>query len=640
MLTRLTMRSLAMLLAAALPAQVVRLANHHPYPHAGWIRATIDVPTPALCGVLRGTDGMTEAIYRRGRQIGEAKWAVDVSVRLEGGQQRQLDLSTFQSFVMPAPQMPTDVIGYFGGALPTANGTPLMPVSFAADGAGFLVHLGGRIGGTKALVADVWVLWYPQQAWCHGEAMVTCSNPMTSDLVEQIPNGVTLAFGDAQVLALGAPAGQIVAPGMLADGQARVVPFTLRWLRHLPPCDWSPVWGADEWATIFAFLSSEVDASYLARGIGIRHLLADGNPSYAPGFDPAAWTAGTFAESVRRLRTWDPNLIGPSIRSSDTGAQEDQVFVRGEALLPGGVGAELVAYLNAIKLHGERPSNHCEADGSPLEPQQHTSPRLLFWDGRVHPSAAVSPDRLGKARALAEDEAHYRYGPDIEHLLVNTLAATCRLVDSPAAQRLLRNLCVVYLLQRTTDPSWSTSTEGNWTRALGWEGIFVVHVWRDLEDRAMAQRVVDRWRTRCTNLILPRITAAPNDIWDVRTETSASVPIQPGWMPWQQAIAAYGLDLACRVVGPAEGCSVALRGARRVVADAWVREGDRWVEYERLSLAGDRSRSGYFAAAWLPTALPVVLRYEANEKAASVWAQILADVANGDRRWIPPTGGL
>lgn len=74
-----------------------------------------------------------------------------------------------------------------------------------------------------------------------------------------------------------------------------------------------------------------------------------------------------------------------------------------------------------------------------------------------------------------------------------------------------------------------------------------------------------------------------------------------------------------------------------MLADAWVQEGGRWVEYERLSLAGDRSRSGYFVTAWLPAAVAVVLRHEPNhEKARAVWAQILADTANGSRSWVPP----
>jgi hypothetical protein len=319
------------------------------------------------------------------------------------------------------------------------------------------------------------------------------------------------------------------------------------------------------------------------------------------------------------------------MRSSDTGSQEDQAFVRGEALLPDGVGAELVAYAAALRM-AARPCHHLEVDGTPVDVARH--PQLLCWNGR--PFFLISQDKLGKPRELTEADTGNWWGPDIEHWLCNTLAAACRLTGSPACQWLLSHHARIYLAQRTAHPSWSTSAIFS-SRELGWEGILVVHLWRELEDRALATRVAQRWRERMAAIILPRLGSAPNDIWTVWRETSASVPIVPGWLPWQQAIAAYGIDLACRVVGPADGCALALRGARRVLGDAWRLENGRWVECERLSLAGDRSRSGYFATAWLPPALAVVLRYEpTNERALAIWAQVVADTANGSRSWLPP----
>lgn len=615
------------LLVGACHAQVLRVANHHAtLPWRGWVRTTVDRLPQHLAGVSGDTT------YRVGRQVGEATWIVDVRCTLAPGQRRSFDLAGFVPAAAVPPQLPANLVQHFGELLPKVNGTPMALVGLQPDGAAWLAHMRARVPGTRMLAADLWLWWWPDQpTWCHGEALLTCSNPAVPDLVEALP-AVTMAWGDATVWPLSGPAGDLLAAGTtLADGQARAMPLTLFWPRHLPEPDWA---NPEDW--LLSITTAMVARDWQIGAVGVQQLLVDGNPSYATSFS-AAGMVGRFTEAAQRLRTWDVPLYGPAILSPTTGAQEDQTFVRGEPLLPGGEGAELVAWLSALKLHAERPCNHLEADGSPLDAARHVSPRLLFWDGRVHPSAVVSPDRLGKSQALTPDQARGRWGPDVEHWLANTLAASARLTGSPACQQLLRNLATVYLLQRTEPPSWSTTTEGVWTRALGWEGIWVVHCWRDLEDRAMAQQVVERWRKRCSSVILPRLAAAPNDIWDVRTETSASVPIAPGWMPWQQSIAAYGLDLACRVVGPAEGVPIALRGARRVVADTWVREGDRWVEYERLSLSGERSRSGFFAASWLPCALAVVLRHEpGNDKARSVWVQIDQDTRNGDRRWMPP----
>ena len=596
---------------------MIRLRNHHPnLPFRGWVRTTTDEAPALLSGALPNG-----ASYILGRRVGLDTRIVDIHCDLAPGQSLQLDLSQAEPW-QPVPSFPPDLVAHFGGELfPSCDESPMDLVALQVDGAAILAQF-RELRSDGAL--DLWVWWYPDEpAWCHGEALFTKSVPEDPSPTGAVPD-IRLSWGDAIVDVLGVrPGSPILRGDIYAEGQARAVPVSFTWPRHFKT-------GLD--------VTSSVIAAHRQIGAcGISKLLHDGNPRYAEAFRPSVMIS-KFGEAARRLHTWDPPLYGPSIRSSDTGDQEDQVFVRGEALLPGGEGAELVAWLSAIALHSRRPCNYLEADGSPLDPDKHTNPRLLFWNGQVHPSTSVSPDRLGKSRMPTLEETRGYYGPDIEHCLVNTLAASCRLTGSPVAQRLLRNLCVVYLLQRTEDPSWATTTEGIFLRGLGWEGIFVVHVWRDLEDRAMAQRVAERWRKRCRDVILPRLAAKDRDIWSTWGEVSASVPIAPGWIPWHQAIMAYGLDLACRVLGPTEGCAVALRGAKRVVEDVWQREGDRWVEYERLSMAGDRSRSGYFAAAWFPPVLSVVLRYEPEHpKARSVWEQITADRAGSlDQSWLPP----
>lgn len=600
---------------------MIRLRNHHPnLPFRGWVRTTTDDLPQFAAGQWLGA-----ANFVVGRATGLYTRIVDIHCDLAPGQALQLDFAQAEPWQV-VPSLPPDLVAHFGGELfPVSDGVQTNLVSLQVDGAALLAHFRASIASSTT---DLWVWWYPDEpAWCHGEVLTTY-NPDGSALFE----ASRLRWGDAVVHVLGARADGVVSPAdFYAHGQARAVPITFTWARHCKtPQD---------------FASSAVAAGWQIGAVGISKLLHDGNPHYAEAFQPSTMIA-RFGEAARRLHTWDPPLYGPSIRSADTGDQEDQTFVRGEALLPGGEGAELVAWMSAIALHSRRPCNYLEADGSPLDPDKH--PQLLFWDAAPHsyqnPPGVyrISPDQLGKSRRPTIEETRGYYGPDIEHFLANTLAAACRLTGSPVAQRLLRNLCVVYLLQRTENPSWSVSTEGNVTRAIGWEGIFVVHVWRDLEDREMAQRVADRWRARASKLILPLLASKANDIWDVRTEPSASLPVVPGWMPWQQAVAAYGVDLACRVLGPSEGCAIALRGAKRVVEDVWQWDTIRWrwEEYERLSLAGDRSRSGYYDTKWLPCAPAVVLRYEPEHgKARFVWDQIKADSAGSlDQSWLPPMG--
>lgn len=598
---------------------MIRVKNHHPtLPFRGWVRTTSDEE------MLPAGSWNSGARYIRGRKIGLNTHVVDVWCLLAPGESKSFDLGMAYEQV-PVVSWPPDLVAHFGGSLtPSLDGQPMGVVSLTPDGASILAHF-RKV--TYEAVVDLWLWWYPDEpAWCHGEALVTAAT--RSDPKDYIPS-IYLSWGDAHVTVLGRQDAYLWAVDSMAAGQAKAVPVTFTWPRHAKgTLDLSSAAVASQW---------QIGA------VGIQQLLHDGNPLYGEGFTPTKMIS-QFGEAARRLHTWDVPLYGPAIKSTDSGDQEDQVFVRGEALLPGGEGAELVAWLSAIKLHAERPCNYVEPDGSPLEPARHVSPRLVFWNAMPHDyqsppgNYVISPDRLGLSRNPTIEETRYRYGPDVEHWLCNTLVAACRLTGSPVAQRLLRNLCVVYLLQRTEDPSWSTTTEGIFLRGLGWEGIFVAHVWRDLEDRAMAQRVADRWRERCRRVILPRLAAKERDIWSTWNELSPAVPILPGWIPWHQAIMAYGLDLACRVVGPEEGCALALRGAKRVLEDVWQLEGERWVEYERLSLAGDRSRSGMFTASWFPCAVAVVRRYEPeNAKAAAIWRQMLSDTANSaDRSWLPP----
>jgi hypothetical protein len=630
---------LAALMALALPAQTVRVANHSGMPFSGWIRATVDREPPHAAGERDG------ATYVMGRRVGIDTRVVDVRCSLAPGQRRDLDLATFPGVDFALAPLPVDLLAQFGG-WPSVNGAPLAVVSVVPDGAGWTAALRARVPGTRLLVCDLWITWYPAQGWCHGEALLTASNPTVPDVTEDAP-AITLAFGDAVVAPLGGAVGQLAPAAHWGDGQARGVPLTFVWTRNMPAVDWSQPWGDDEWRWIGAYMSAEADKTLLVRGVGIDRLLANGNPSLPGGLSPLAWAQGRLGGALAALHSWDEGTSGPVKESGITGAQvNDQLFVRGEAMRADGVGAELVAYFGALK-YGGRPCHHREADGSPLDAARHTQRPLIFWDGRPHAGLWSMVDRLGKDKVLNWDPDRFEmfpdkressgwWGPDVEHWLMNQLAAGCRLTGSPCLQALLRAQATIYPLQWTTTPGWSTSDHYA-SRAVGYEMLNAVHMWRELEDRALAQRIRTHALNRWAVSIAP---AYGGDVWDWRTGDARFPAGGSWWMPWQQSIAAYGLDLAGEQFGVPAMRETALRGALRVLNDGIRYDAALGFYYTVKSICDD-GRVDPWGGYWLfgtPLAVAVVLRQQpTNEKARAVWAQMVADATQPEQTsWLAP----
>lgn len=599
-------------------AQTVRLANHSSAAFDGWKRTTIDSEPPHVAGELGG------ARYVLGRRIGLEARVVDVHCSLAPGQHLELDLAKAAAIDFALGSPPADPLAHFGGPVLLA-GVPLDVVALAADGAAWTVQLRCRVG--RMLCANIWLTWYPDQpGWCAGEVLVVASNPSVPDLSATIPPAFALRFGDALVLVPGrAPGDPLLAAGdTLADGQGRALPLTFVWLRHLRASGWSSVGAVAELGV---------------GAVGVRSLLPGGAPLFPPGYSGRAWATAYWPAAVANLHRWSPGPLGPLPRSMDPGGQEDQVFhAGGEALLRDGVGAEVVRYLTAVRF-AARPCQHLEADGSPLDIARH--PNLLFWDGRPHYRLDVSPDQLGKPRVLTEADTHGWLGPDVQHMYQRTLVASARLTGSPACQWLLSRLATVYLLQRTSNPAWSLS-QAESAREWGCEGLFVVDCYRDLEDRALAARVVQRWRERVERILVPQ--TAGKDLWriwqnpfDPRLD-----PNGPGVQWWQESFLSYAVDLACEQVGPIEGRVVARRVAERVLDVAWRQLPDgRWRSQPQGPLDGSANDQNpptdSFNAFGMPLCVATVLRHDRQHaKARAVWMQLLAATGETARRWMPP----
>ncbi|MBL8726843.1 MAG: hypothetical protein JNM25_00335 [Planctomycetes bacterium] len=607
--------------ATAALAQTVRVANHGAQPFVGWQRTTVDTE-PALAAGRIG-----DTIYVRGRRVGLDVWIVDLRLTLAAGEQRSLDLGAAVPALVPNVALPADPLQHFGG-VPTVGGVPLQVVSMQVDGAAILLH--GRCRTNAMLHVDVWLQWYPDEpGLVVGEAVATASNGSIPDWRVTVPaGGLQVAWGDALVHVVGAGLGQPLVPGAtrFADGQARAVPFVLFWPRHLTT--------SDAWVQVIAAAERSTCAT------GIARLWPQGNPSYPASFDAAAWTASLFGEALRRLHTWEPGVIGPNANSGDTGTQWDQVHVCGEYALPGGTGAEQVAYLSALKL-AARPCHHLEADGRQADPIDH--PQCVFWSGRPHWHPVVSPDQLGKTQGISIADTNGWMGPDREHWLYNTVAAAARLTGSPALQWELGQQARLFLFGETVAPGYSTSGPDA-ARSIGWAGILVVHLWRNLEDRALAKRVADRWRDRVSQVYVPALWNRPYDVWDVRVGDPRLGPGQ-WWMAWQQSIGSYGLDLACEVLDIPQGRELALKGAKTCLESNWILQGTRYHGIGNVLFppppARDYARHAWpppwFETTWDLPALAVVLRHEpGNPKANAVWRQALGDLGDGRRAWVPP----
>lgn len=598
---RITCMAVLLLLCALLPGQVVRVEAQQPF--EGWCRATIGTKPKHPTGVVTAPNGDVTP-YVLGRAIGLDTWVVDLRVHLAAGERASLDLATaLPATLPPFPVTPDRWFGWLGG-LPEFAGVPmaLVPGSLAADGAAVTSHWRCRV--PPMFVADFFCRWHGEP-WMHGELVLTASNPAVPALGAQ--SGLwPLRFGDAKVSAPGITpelaALSLIEPGTwFGDGQARALPVTLHWTRH----------GGSAPGAVHA--------------CGDVRLWPDGNPQVLAGLDVLAWVGPKLEQARARLHTWDPMVVGVNKASGDTGEQQEQLATCGEFVLH--ERASTLTYLSALKF-ANRPCHHRERDGSLLDYLGHLSPRLVIWDGRPHWSAVVSPDRLGKAAGTLD--ANGWFGPDVEHAMHSTLAAGARLTGSPALQAELGAIARVYLFQWTIAPGLSTSQPFA-ARAVGWEGILCTHLWRTLEDRALAQRVADRWRARFDAF------AWMLDDLDVRTDDPR---LGPGkrWIPWQQAIGAWGLDLAGRVLDRPAACAIALQHAHTILADAYVWRNNRWTTRDVVALDGAETTTGFFDLFGCPLAPQLVLRREpGNAKAQEIVGQVRAEaVQEKQARWLVP----
>lgn len=592
--------------ASATSSRIVRVENIGG-PFAGWVRATVDFPVPAAGAIPKsGVFGGIE--FRRGRRTGLDTWAVDVNVSLAAGESIELDFADAEEETQPYVPLP-DFARM--GMLRCCDKPMKWVGGVDRDGAGWSCHLRSR---DRDVVADVWATVYPGQPWCYAELRLTCSNPASAAVRQSGSWAIT--WGNSIVM---------VGAGTydLADGQAMCVPLTIWWpeMGNLSQSWW--------------------DLHHRAvRAIGVQRLWPTGNPMLPPGgFDARAWTKAKLAPSWEALG--DPSLpivVGPNKRSQDTGAQEDQVFCRGEIMAPGGVHAATVAYLAAMRL-GMRPCHHIEADGSPMTGEPTSPGRLsIYWNARPHAGVWGQCDHRGKPNPVPEAEFRGWIGPDNEHWLYGTLCSAARVIDSPCLQSLIEAQARVYPRWLTVEPGWYTSAP-HAARSVGWEGIMAVQMWRTLADRVLADAVRGHWLARWERVLSVRLAGL--EIWDVRPN-DPRLGTGDWWLPWQQAVGAYGMDLAGEAFGVEPARQMALAAAKACLQRAWRQVDGRWRSTSGMPVDPSRDAEASFTDAWAyfggAMAIATILRHEPqHEQARAIWQQLVDSATKlSETQWLAP----
>lgn len=601
--------AILLLLCWPLAAQTVRVRNHADQPFAGWIRTMVDVEPAASAGAW--PDGTRYVVVGR---WGAAQWAVDLRIALPAAGDRSLEFGSAAAGAFTLPVPPADLSDRLGGQ-PTLDGQAMLLVEPPRpDGAAWATHWRARTG--RLLVVDLWTRWYPDEPWAaRGEVLLTASNPTIPDLETTVAADQTrLRWGSALMLTPGRFGTRLMPAGTrICDGQSRAWPMLFVWPAGMPESTWT---------TVLAIAQLQVGAR------GVSAATPWGTTPLPASFRAIPWIRPMGPAIVESLYGWQWPPIAPNPTSGNTGAQADQYTGRGaELFAPDGVGVEQLLYMAAL---GSWPKRWCHL--LELNGEQVDRAGVMIWNGRAH--ADASPDKLGKD-GYPQDVPGDAVGPDNEHALFQRLFAVAHTIPSEAIQHELRQVALLYLMGWTVEserPGWATN---NWwaSRAVGYELRNAAMLHWLLRDRAIAGRVANRARKRWAETIRPDWWAAPNDIVDVRVD-DPRLGDGAWWMPWQQSVAADGLDVFGQYFAVPDARQLAVRLAKRVIDTAYYQTpAGAWRTYSACALDGRAEPDNIFWGFGMPLAPAVVLRNEpTNARARAIWQVYTSSATSYDSR--------
>lgn len=320
----------------------------------------------------------------------------------------------------------------------------------------------------------------------------------------------------------------------------------------------APLLGATTWSESGAFGPFGVVPELPAwlRGPGLRAHLAREHAAFIARDKPGGDAFGCFRHGLQRF-------------AGQTGDQADFGVVKLSLVAASGVPSQLLEAELSMLQEGCRPVHFFEADGRPVEPDEH--PDWNVWSGRTHWHPEMSKDRLGKPAPEPKYESHGWTGKDREHWSSNTLGAFALLTGAHWAREELRNEGRLYRAGQTLAPRFSTSHAGA-PRGAGRTALAAA--WNVLAtgderlaarmDARMAQVYAREWSGRD----LPPDRVRPMLVCDPDGRMLQGK--HRYWNPWQDATAAVGFAAHARVTGDATAARLAEALAQNAVRFGWL----------------------------------------------------------------------
>jgi hypothetical protein len=586
---------------------LIHISNDATHGWHGYLRAKVDTLPDRPSGNFDG------GYWKLGNKSGLDTWFVDVFCGLAPGERRTINLNETNPETWDLVPIIDDP-HFLGGIAVTIAGVPMKRVSVEANGAGYDVHYRCRVG--RMMNLDLHLFWYSdpnQPGWCGGELIPTASNPDVTDIVAPITEDLVLRFGDADVWMPGRPVNTPIrfAGDWFADGQNGAVAIALSWDRL----------GANR-DIVRAYIDQKVQMR------GIKNLHYNGNPALPAGFDGKAWTSGLLDEVTRVLTTWERSPLDPATDSSAPAAQGGQALVCAPAIAdPSCIGPLYLAALD-----GSWPMFHLEASGKQLDWKAHQGLRMFF--GR--PNWKITTDFLGKTSSPDLYQSHSYKGPEDEHWFDFVLIGAARLKGTPATQWALRMHAIQFLYRYVVEPP------GNWltaTRGVGWMSFLAAELYRNLEDRELAEAVKTRWIAVYDQLIQPQMGTSAG-WWGWMRDDRIGPGIRA--IPWQCSVLALGLRWAGDALDYFPPIALSQEMALDVIDRAWVEKEGRWLCRDVICLDG--SDPGPYLGAYqyfgMPYSVAAMLYWNpAHATALAIWRQLVREATTWEQcSWLAPLG--